>query len=679
MKFKLVFLISLVLLFQIVTAQDKGVKNQSVDKLPSENKRWALIIGVDNYRDDISPLYGSVNDARALKDVLVKNAGFPEKQVILMTTDSADSDLIPNRGNVLDQLDKLSRQIPDEGLLLFSFSGHGVSIGKDAFLIPSDGRIYENPELLRERSIDVLRIRKAIEATKATQVLMLLDACRNDPLKGKGDEPNRLTEAYNNGFSFDTKNKGINAFATIYATQFQDRAFEFFDKETQKYRGFFSYAIEEGLRGKAANQKGEITLGGLIDYIGKTVKDRVYVEKNQRQVPYPMTEGFNNSNLVLAIGGSNIKTSAEIAWENFAPEAQKFLKYDYIEKFSEGLAKVTLRNKYGFIDNTGKEVIPPKYDFGIKSFSEGLSVVYLNKKAGFIDITGKEVIPLKYEEIQSFSEGFALAKLNGKWGFIDKSNKQVVAFKYEDAEPFVEGFAAVKTEGGWGFIDRTGREVITPQYFKALSFSDGLALVMGSKSFSKESWGFIDKTGREITSFKYDVADSFWEGLAWVKLNDKYGFIDKTGKEVIPIKYDKVWSFSNGLAKAELNNKYGFIDKTGKEVITFKYVHTAPNWFSEGFVATKLKLNGNYGFIDTKGSEVTPPKYDDVYAVSEGIARVKLNSQYGYIDKTGREVVPIKYDDIWCEAFIKKGFIGVTSKGKKGFVDLQGNEYFFDN
>jgi hypothetical protein len=42
MKFKLVFLISLVLLFQVVSAQEKGVKNQSVDKLPSENKRWAL-------------------------------------------------------------------------------------------------------------------------------------------------------------------------------------------------------------------------------------------------------------------------------------------------------------------------------------------------------------------------------------------------------------------------------------------------------------------------------------------------------------------------------------------------------------------------------------------------------------------------------------------------------------
>jgi hypothetical protein len=387
------------LIFQIVFIQfvfsqgEKGVKNQSVDKLPSENKRWALIIGVDNYRDDISPLYGSVHDAKALKDVLVKNAGFPEKQVILMTTDSADPDLIPNRGNVLDQLDKLSRQIPEEGLLLFSFSGHRVSIGKDAFLIPSDGKIYENPELLRERSIDVLRIRKAIEATKATQVLMLLDACRNDPLKGKGDQPNRLTEAFNNGFSFDTKNKGITAFATIYATSFGDRAFEFLDKQTQKYGGFFSYAIEEGLRGKAANQKGEITLGGLIDYIEKTVKDRVFVEKNQRQVPYPITEGFNNSNLVLAIQKKNIPTrpqlvsqtepllsqipenlpNTEFRWfeilrygtMTFKDFTTKLLKYDYIGDYSDGFAPVKVNNKWGFINQKGKKL----YNQGMRLFT----------------------------------------------------------------------------------------------------------------------------------------------------------------------------------------------------------------------------------------------------------------------------------------------------------------------
>ena len=37
-------------------------------------------------------------------------------------------------------------------------------------------------------------------------------------------------------------------------------------------------------------------------------------------------------------------------------------KYDYAWNFSEGLAGVKLNGKFGFIDNTGKQVVPCVYD-----------------------------------------------------------------------------------------------------------------------------------------------------------------------------------------------------------------------------------------------------------------------------------------------------------------------------
>jgi outer membrane protein assembly factor BamD (BamD/ComL family) len=291
---------------QIVFGQEKGVGVRNVSKLPSKEKRWALIIGVDTYQKDISPLYGTVNDAKALRDVLIKYAGFADERIILMTTDSSDADLIPTRGNIIDQLDKLQRVVPEDGLILFSFSGHGVSIGDDAFIVPADGRVYQNADLMRERAIDVLRIKRAIQATKAKQVIMFLDACRNDPVKAKGDADNDLTPAYAKGFSFETKNQNIEAYATLYATSMGDRAYEFLDRKTGKYRGYFSYAIEEGLRGSAANDKGEITLAGLIRYIGDTVKERVRINLNQRQVPYLDLGGsFSNGDLVIAVAERN--------------------------------------------------------------------------------------------------------------------------------------------------------------------------------------------------------------------------------------------------------------------------------------------------------------------------------------------------------------------------------------
>lgn len=358
------------LIFAQTNQNGKGIGNKSVTNLPSKDKRWALIIGVDNYEKDISPLYGTVNDARALKDVLINYAGFPESQIILMTTDSNDPDLKPTRNNILDQLEKLSRQIPENGLVLFSFSGHGVSIGDDAFLIPSDGRIYQNAGFMRDRSIDVMRVKQSIQATKVKQVIMFLDACRNDPIRGKGESANALTQAYSNGFSFDTKNQSIEAYATLYATSFGDRAFEFRDKKTNKYRGYFSYAIEEALKGAAANDNGEVTLGNLIKYIETTVRQRVSVEENQRQIPYPSTEGFGNNDLVLAITSkksppsvSNSNTGETAFWQAIEKSTDVSDFEDYLREYPNGtytaIARLKIKKFKNSQDNSTNKITEP--------------------------------------------------------------------------------------------------------------------------------------------------------------------------------------------------------------------------------------------------------------------------------------------------------------------------------
>jgi hypothetical protein len=102
--------------------------------------------------------------------------------------------------------------------------------------------------------------------------------------------------------------------------------------------------------------------------------------------------------------------------------------------------------KYGFVDRTGKEIIPCIYD-EIGSFSEGLAPVNLNGKWGYIDRTGKVIIPYKYDEIGSFSEGHAPVNLNGKWGYIDKTGKVVIPCKYDRAEYFSKGRALVILNG----------------------------------------------------------------------------------------------------------------------------------------------------------------------------------------------------------------------------------------
>lgn len=78
--------------------------------------------------------------------------------------------------------------------------------------------------------------------------------------------------------------------------------------------------------------------------------------------------------------------------------------------------------KYGFVDKTGKVIVPATYDIAF-DFSEGLGQVKLNDKCGFIDRTGKIIIPIEYDTCYDFKEGLAPVKLNRKWGYVEKKEK----------------------------------------------------------------------------------------------------------------------------------------------------------------------------------------------------------------------------------------------------------------
>ena len=226
-----------------------------------------------------------------------------------------------------------------------------------------------------------------------------------------------------------------------------------------------------------------------------------------------------------------------------------------------------------------------KVEYGMGYFSEGLAQLWVHEKsgtkAGYIDKTGKVVIPAEYGTIGEFSEGLADAEKDGKFGFIDKTGKAVIPFQYPWTEygrplgEFHEGLAAVLTDEGLGYIDKTGAKVIPFQYDYGLSFSEGLAAVQ-----KDGKWGFIDKTGAEVIPFQYDDVFSFSEGLAAMQEDGKWGYIDKTGKLVIPCKYEGgATPFSGGFAvvydfyndeqssNPQMRPMAGIIDKTGKEVV----------------------------------------------------------------------------------------------------------------
>ena len=134
-----------------------------------------------------------------------------------------------------------------------------------------------------------------------------------------------------------------------------------------------------------------------------------------------------------------------------------------------------MRNdKYGFIDKTGKVVIPLIYEFA-GDFHEGLACVK-NKgdgKCGFLDKTGKLAVPCAYYTVSDFQEGLAIVSKDYKYGVIDKAGKEVVPCVYYYINNFREGLALaieeIEEDGKIGYIDETGNLVIEIDKIQSVS------------------------------------------------------------------------------------------------------------------------------------------------------------------------------------------------------------------
>ena len=263
----------------------------------------------------------------------------------------------------------------------------------------------------------------------------------------------------------------------------------------------------------------------------------------------------------------NYDQNDEVAWQKAIKSNSKQAYQNYINDFPRGFYANVAKNILSEILKNETQKVSNKYDYK-SEFSDGIAMVKLNDKWGYIDKTGREIIPIQYDNCDKFSEGIARVKLNYKWGYIDKTGREIIPIQYDEAHPLADGMIALELNRKTGYANKTGKVIIPFKYDGSQFFREGAA---GVKLNGK--WGFIDKTGREIIPLKYGEVEHFYNGMSGVKLNGKWGFIDKTGREIIPLKYDDCYAIGE-LGGVKLNGKLFYINKKGECV---KDCHNAPS------------------------------------------------------------------------------------------------------
>lgn len=114
-------------------------------------------------------------------------------------------------------------------------------------------------------------------------------------------------------------------------------------------------------------------------------------------------------------------------------------RYEFSYRRCDGLVAIMENGTYrfGFIDDSGKQTLPCKYD-DIELIGNGLLACKLYNKFVLFNIRGKKLSGSEYEKINQFYGGYALAKKETGYGIIDKQGNEISRFCYQEFDYYYE-------------------------------------------------------------------------------------------------------------------------------------------------------------------------------------------------------------------------------------------------
>lgn len=247
-----------------------------VDEIPSTKAKlnknaYAIVIGIESYRQKLPKADFAVSDAKIMVEYLTRVLGYPEENVITLLNDHASN---------VDLAKYFEKWLPNNvepGSTVFVYySGHGAPNPKtgDAYLVPYDG----DPSFIDETGYSLKRMYAALGKLPAREIIVALDSCFSGAggrsVIAKGARPlvmNLNTAA--------TPSKNM----TVLAASSDDQISSTYD---EKGHGLFTYFMFKGIKNEdVVRQDGSLDISTLFDYVKPQVQSLARKKYNNEQTP----------------------------------------------------------------------------------------------------------------------------------------------------------------------------------------------------------------------------------------------------------------------------------------------------------------------------------------------------------------------------------------------------------
>jgi len=285
MKNKVLFILILVVTLQMAFA-----------------KRTAMLVGVQNYKAFAS-LEACHGDVESMKELL-KQGGFQDDHIWALK-DEGYGEMI-TASDLYSNVNAFARGVQKGDEVVFFFSGHGIggSDGKN-YLLGADGNI-DNPE--KYGSVSVEEIKQIIKEKQPSEVVLIIDACRNFVKKeGKGTG-SAIASKMNTGKGIKVESKigatpvssqsrsGKTIVKTIYAASEGQQSFERKDKGKGAFTYYMTYLNDSpnAAMDIDMSKDGIITIEDLVQFSDNRLSDYTRSQGLPSMNPVYQTEGGIN-------------------------------------------------------------------------------------------------------------------------------------------------------------------------------------------------------------------------------------------------------------------------------------------------------------------------------------------------------------------------------------------------
>ena len=247
---------------------------------------YALIIGINTYKNSKYNLNYAKADADAYAALLRTHGQSIFEKVTIEEVFDTDA----TKENIQAKIHAIAGVIKPEDVFVLYYAGHGVMSevipGEQSlfFLIPTDVvKMYLDTASLSVKAISAVELKDWCALIKAQKQLIIFDACQSG---------GALTQFASRGAAEEkaivqlARSSGVVVMASTGTEQF---AAEF----TQLGHGVFTYALLEGLQGKAdgGTRDGKITVKELEAYINDRVPELTTQYRGEAQYPTSYSSG----------------------------------------------------------------------------------------------------------------------------------------------------------------------------------------------------------------------------------------------------------------------------------------------------------------------------------------------------------------------------------------------------